>query len=169
MIKQLFLSLACMAVTAGHAQKTPVWQDPQVNQVNREARHAHFFAYENEDLARQADKAKSARFLSMEGKWKFNFVKDHQDAPEGFFALKYDDSKWTDFPVPGLFELNGYGDKIYKNIGYAWGTTFKSNPPYIDLQEHWLCLGNDLQEQSPVYRRDEQLHRFLPPYFRTAC
>ena len=131
MIKQLFLSLACMAVTAGHAQKTPVWQDPQVNQVNREARHAHFFAYENEDLARQADKAKSARFLSMEGKWKFNFVKDHQDAPEGFFALKYDDSKWTDFPVPGLFELNGYGDKIYKNIGYAWGTTFKSNPPYI--------------------------------------
>ena len=131
MIRQLILSLASMAMVSVHAQKTPVWQDPQVNQVNREARHAHFFAYENEDLARQADKAKSARFLSMEGKWKFNFVKDHQDAPEGFFALKYDDSKWTDFPVPGLFELNGYGDKIYKNIGYAWGTTFKSNPPYI--------------------------------------
>ena len=120
-----------MAMVSVHAQKTAVWLDPEVNQVNREARHAHFFAYENEDLARQADKAKSARFLSMEGKWKFNFVKDHQDAPEGFFALKYDDSKWTDFPVPGLFELNGYGDPIYKNMGYAWSTTFKSNPPYI--------------------------------------
>ena len=63
--------------------------------------------------------------------WKFNFVKNHQDAPKDFFGLKYDDSQWVDFPVPGLFEINGYGDRIYKNIGYAWGTTFKSNPPYI--------------------------------------
>ena len=120
-----------MAMVSAYAQKTPVWLDPEVNQVNREARHAHFFAFENQDLAQKGDKAKSARFLSMEGMWKFNFVKDHQNAPEGFYALKYDDSQWVDFPVPGLFELNGYGDKIYKNIGYAWGTTFKSNPPYI--------------------------------------
>ena len=131
MIKQLFLSLACMAMMPVCAQKTSVWLDPEVNQVNREARHAHFFAFENEDLARKGDKAMSARFLSMEGMWKFNFVKDHQNAPEGFYGLKYDDSKWVDFPVPGLFELNGYGDKIYKNVGYSWGTTFKSNPPYI--------------------------------------
>ena len=107
MIKHLFLSLACMAMMPVHAQKTSVWMDPEVNQVNREARHAHFFAYENEDLARQGDKAKSGRFLSMEGMWKFNFVKDHQNAPEGFFGLKYDDSKWVDFPVPGLFEPAG--------------------------------------------------------------
>ena len=58
-------------------------------------------------------------------------MKDHQDAPAGFYGLKYDDSQWTDFPVPGLFELNGYGDKIYKNAGYAWCTTFKNDPPYI--------------------------------------
>jgi len=131
MIKQLFLSFACLVVTSVYAQKASVWLDPQVNQVNREARHAHFFAFENEALAKQGDKAKSGRFLSMEGLWKFNFVKDHQNAPEGFFGLQYDDSQWVDFPVPGLFELNGYGDPIYKNVGYSWGTTFKSNPPYI--------------------------------------
>ena len=131
MIKQLFLSLACMAMMPVHAQKTPAWLNPEVNQVNREARRAHFFAYENEDLARNGDKAQSQRFLSMEGLWKFNFVKDHQKAPAGFFALKYDDSEWVDFPVPGLFELNGYGDPIYKNVGYSWGTTFKSDPPYV--------------------------------------
>jgi len=131
MIKQLFLSMACMAVVTVNAQKAPSWQDPEVNQVNREARHAHFFAFEDEELARQGDKAKSGRYLSMEGLWKFHFVKNHQDASKDFFGLKYDDSKWVDFPVPGLFELNGYGDKIYKNIGYAWATTFKSDPPYI--------------------------------------
>ena len=112
MIKQLFLSMTCLAVTSAYAQKLPVWQDPNVNQVNREVRHAHFFAFESEEMARQGDKSKSERYLSMEGMWKFNFVKNHQDAPAGFYGLKYDDSKWVDFPVPGLFELNGYGDKI---------------------------------------------------------
>ncbi|MBO7539072.1 MAG: DUF4981 domain-containing protein [Prevotella sp.] len=131
-MRKLLLSMACLAAFQSFAaDKTPVWKDPNVNQVNREQRHAHFFAFESEELAKQGDKTKSSRYLSMEGMWKFNFVRNHQDAPKDFFGLKYDDSKWVDFPVPGLFELNGYGDKIYKNMGYAWGTTFKSDPPYI--------------------------------------
>ena len=130
MIRKLVLLCMCGAFTVASAQKTPVWRDASVNQQNREARRAHFFAFENEDKAK-GDKKQSDRYLSMEGKWKFNFVKNHQDAPKGFYALKYDDSKWVDFPVPGLFEIEGYGDKIYKNIGYAWCTTFKNDPPYI--------------------------------------
>ena len=120
--------MAALSVYA--ADKTPVWRDPSVNQQNREPRRAHFFAFENAEKAR-GDKSASERYLSMEGMWKFHFVKDHQNAPKDFFALKYDDSKWVDFPVPGLFEINGYGDKTYKNMGYAWCTTFENNPPYI--------------------------------------
>ena len=130
MIRKLVLLCVCGAFTLANAQKAPVWRDASVNQQNREPRRAHFFAFENEDKAK-GDKKQSERYLSMEGKWKFNFVKNHQDAPKGFYALKYDDSKWVDFPVPGLFEIEGYGDKIYKNMGYAWSTTFKNNPPYI--------------------------------------
>ena len=129
-MKKLLFAIACLASVATFAQKSPAWLDPNVNQQNREPRRAHFFAFENIDKAK-GDKSASARFLSMEGMWKFNFVKNHQDAPKDFFTLKYDDAKWVDFPVPGLFELNGYGDKIYKNMGYAWCTTFESNPPYI--------------------------------------
>ena len=130
MIRKLLLCVVCGAFTMASAQKTPVWRDAGVNQQNRLARHAHFFGFENAEKAK-GDKKQSGRYLSMEGKWKFNFVKNHQDAPQGFYALKYDDSKWTDFPVPGLFEIEGYGDKIYKNMGYAWCTTFKNDPPYI--------------------------------------
>ena len=130
-MRRLLLSIACLvALPMLAADKTPVWKDPSVNQVNREPRRAHFFAFENSDKAR-GDKSASARYLSMEGTWKFCFVKDHQNAPKDFYALKYDDSKWVDFPVPGLFEINGYGDKTYKNMGYAWCTTFENNPPYI--------------------------------------
>ena len=109
----------------------PVWKNPYVNQQNREARRANFFAFESEELAQKGDKTQSQRYLSLEGTWRFNFVKDHNDAPQNFWRTDFDDSKWVDFPVPGLFELNGYGDPIYKNIGYAWGTTFESKPPYI--------------------------------------
>ena len=129
-MKSKVLSLFLLLSLSASAQKLPVWQNPGVNQQNREPRRAHFFAFESADKAK-GDKSASARFLSMEGMWKFHFVKDHQNAPKDFFSLKFDDSKWGDFPVPGLFEVNGYGDKIYKNMGYAWCTTFENNPPYI--------------------------------------
>ena len=132
MLKHLFLSLALLTTAQSYAAAEPEWRDPAVNQINREARRAVFFAFENADLARANDKAKSGRYLSMEGKWRFNFVKDHNLAPKDFFSLKFDDSNWVDFPVPGLFEIEGYGDKIYKNAGYAWCTTFDNNPPFID-------------------------------------
>lgn len=131
MIRQLLVSLVCLSSLTAMADQKPVWQDPQVNQQNREPRRADFFAYENENLAMVGDKTRSSRYLSMEGTWRFNFVKDHNLAPKDFFSLKYDDSEWVDFPVPGLFEIEGYGDKIYKNAGYAWCTTFDNNPPYI--------------------------------------
>ena len=128
----LLLTTAVLMLSAAPAMadQAPEWCNPQINQQNRVARHANFFAFENAEKAK-GDKKQSDRYLSMEGMWKFNFVKNHQDAPKGFFAQKFDDSQWVDFPVPGLFEIEGYGDKIYKNIGYSWGTTFKSNPPFI--------------------------------------
>ena len=131
MLKRLFLSLTAVIAMTATADVKPYWLDPNVNQVNREARRAAFFAYESADKAMAGDKAKSDRYLSMEGAWRFNFVKDHNLAPQSFFALTFDDSGWGTFPVPGLFEIEGYGDKIYKNMGYAWSTTFENNPPYI--------------------------------------
>ena len=119
------------------ADKKPVWQDPAVNQVNREPRHAAFFGYEDAQKAADANKSRSSRYLSMEGKWKFHFVKNYFDRPIGFESLKYDDSQWTEFNVPGLFEINGYGDRIYRNSGYAWSTTFETNPPYIGERDNY--------------------------------
>lgn len=129
------------------AQSESRWQNVNINQQNREPRRANFFAFESLDKAQSFDKKKSANYLSMEGMWKFNFVKDHNKRPANFFTLKYDDSQWKDFPVPGLFELNGYGDATYKNIGYAWATQFDPNPPYI----------SELNNYTGSYRRTFEL------------
>ena len=83
------------------------------------------------------NKAKSDRFLNLAGPWKFLWVKDHNNAPKDFWKTNYDDSKWVDFPVPGLFEIHGYGDPIYKNVGYAWATQFKSNPPFVEEKNNY--------------------------------
>ena len=131
----MVLSLTTASAVA--ADITPEWRNAAVNQQNREARRANFFAFESEDLARAGQKAASSRYLSMEGMWRFCFVKNHQDAPKDFFRVGYDDSAWEDFPVPGLFELNGHGDRIYKNINYAWCTTFDNNPPVVGETENY--------------------------------
>ena len=130
---------AVLLLTAAgvRAADVPEWCNPLVNQQNREPRRANFFAYETEQLARVGQKSRSVRYLSMEGMWRFRFVKNHQDAPRDFWQINYDDSQWEDIPVPGLFELNGHGDRIYKNIGYAWATTFDNNPPYIGETENY--------------------------------
>ena len=147
-IANVSLCLAMLSMSSGAlAQSESRWQNVNINQQNREPRRANFFAFENLEKAQSFDKKKSANYLSMEGMWKFNFVKDHNKRPANFFDLKYDDSQWKDFPVPGLFELNGYGDATYKNIGYAWATQFDPNPPYI----------SELNNYTGSYRRTFEL------------
>lgn len=147
-IANVSLCLAMLSMSSGAlAQSESRWQNVNINQQNREPRRANFFAFENLEKAQSFDKKKSANYLSMEGMWKFNFVKDHNKRPANFFALKYDDSQWKDFPVPGLFELNGYGDATYKNIGYAWATQFAPNPSYI----------SELNNYTGSYRRTFEL------------
>lgn len=138
MFRQLMFSCACLAVLSAEAQKDkPWWLDPEVNEVNTMAPRAAFFAYETENLAKADQKARSERYLSLEGKWKFNFSKDHDKAPRDFYSLKYDDSQWTDFPVPGILELNGYGDTIYSNNGYPWRTQFRPEPPFVEERNNY--------------------------------
>ncbi len=158
MIKQLLLIGVCVSSLTTWAQKQKeYWLDPEVNRVNCEAPRAAFFAYESGDLARANVKSKSSRYLSLEGMWKFNFVKDHDKAPAGFFDLKFDDSAWTEFPVPGLFEILGYGDRIYRNSGYAWNLQFDSNPPYIEEKNNYT--GSYRREfEIPADWKGEQIY-----------
>lgn len=138
MFKHITALLLCSLALQAHGQdQKENWLNPLVNRVNCEAPRSDFFAFENAALAQKADKTASKRFLSLEGMWKFKFVKDHQNRPKNFYEVGYDDASWENFPVPGLFELNGHGDPIYKNVGYAWATQFKNNPPYVPEKNNY--------------------------------
>ena len=126
MMKKLMMLLtAGMMQLSLCAQSFTEWHDMAVNGVNRLVNHTSFFAFENEALAKQGDWKSSDRFLSLHGDWKFNWVEHANDRPADFFRPDYDDTQWGKMPVPGIWELNGYGDPEYVNIGFAWRGHFQ--------------------------------------------
>ena len=111
-------------------------EDLDVNELNRLPLHTTFFAYENEALALQGDRTKSKNFLSLHGTWKFNWVENRDQRPADFFEPNLDDSSWGTIPVPGIWEMNGYGDPIYVNPGFAWKTHFDGKPPRVPVKDN---------------------------------
>ena len=126
-----YLSLALgILVTAASAQTFKEWQDPEVNAVNRLPMHTTFFGYESVEASMQAPEA-SARYLSINGDWKFSWQRDAVDYRSDFFKPTFSDADWKTIPVPGCWELYGYGDPQYTNIAYAWARQHENTPPLV--------------------------------------
>lgn len=103
---------------SAYAAKTelPDWQNPQVIQRNRIPMSSYF----------ETDGLK----LSLNGTWDFCWYESIDSRSKDFFTENFDASSWDTMPVPGLWELNGYGDPVYKNVGWAWSGHYKNNPPF---------------------------------------
>ncbi|MCW3805635.1 glycoside hydrolase family 2 TIM barrel-domain containing protein [Plebeiibacterium marinum] len=127
MIKKIFFGALILLGPGLFAQK---WQDPNVNAINRADMHSSFFAYESETAANGCQKS-SENYLSLNGTWNFNWVKNAWQRPTDYYKVGYNDQDWGKMPVPGVWELNGYGDPQYVNIGYAWRSQYKNNPPIV--------------------------------------
>ena len=129
-MKHIFLSvllaLACLSASAQGE-----WQDPTVNAVNRSPMHTSYFAYAPGEAFVQEE---SSNYMTLNGIWKFYWVADSDMRPTDFHKVGLNDSVWDDMPVPGVWELNGYGDPIYLNVGYAWREQFRNNPPQVPVQ-----------------------------------
>lgn len=130
-MKKLLLILCAGWSMTTFAQQRE-WQDPEKNGINREPSRASYFAYPDDQSARRGVKEESPNFMSLNGLWKFNWVRDLEQRPVDFYKPDFEDQYWVDFPVPGVWELNGYGDAVYKNVGYAWANQFRSNPPLVE-------------------------------------
>ena len=121
----IFKRLALVALAAvsmdisAYSAKTkelPDWQNPQVVQRNRLPMSSYF----------ETDGLK----LSLSGTWDFRWYETIDSRSRDFYALSYDASDWDTMPVPGMWELNGYGHPVYKNVGWAWSGHYQNNPPF---------------------------------------
>jgi beta-galactosidase len=124
-----------LAITLAKTQSLPTeLQALEIVSLNRMPMRASAFAYENVVIAGKGEKEKSRYFLSLNGLWKFKWVKDPRERPLDFFKVGYDDGKWDNFRVPANWELNGYGLPIYVNQAYEFAgkklTGKDLNPPF---------------------------------------
>lgn len=101
------------------------WQDPEIVQENRLPMSATFVTDQQETV-------------SLDGMWKFAWSESLDGRTEGFEAVAFDDSSWGTIPVPGMWELNGYGDPVYVNVGYAWRGLSGTNPPVVPVEHNHL-------------------------------
>ncbi len=128
MRKIAIILAALAAVLPGRAQKKAKmepWQDPNVFEENRMPMRATFTTDQQESL-------------SLNGIWKFNWNETIEGRTKGFEAVGYDDSSWKTMPVPGMWELNGFGDPLYVNVGYAWRGHYDNNPPYPPTERNYV-------------------------------
>lgn len=159
MNKRLFvtLSMAGLAMVAFGARKPKAaikssvktvvqqptfteWHDLQVNEINRLPLHTMHFAYDPNDFpgtgAEYLDKKKSMNYLSLEGTWKFNWVANADERPTDFYKTDLDDSKWNNIQMPGNWEMLGYGQPEYVNVGFAWRGHFDQQPPAVPTKDN---------------------------------
>ena len=126
-MRKFLCALALCLVFTGNAPASesnlPDWQNPGIVERNREPMTAFF----------QTDGLR----VNLNGQWKFCWYESIDSRSKDFFNPSYDDAAWDEMPVPGMWELNGYGDPVYKNIGYAWHGHYKDNPPYPAMEHNY--------------------------------
>ena len=142
----VLLSLALQAQEDRYDQLT----NPKLTSINKEAPRSTFTSYATEEDAIVNDRTNGASRLSLNGKWKFNYVENFADRPTDFMNVRTEVNRWPDINVPGNWELQGFGTPIYVNQPYEFCSKGyepywdKPNPPYVP--KDWNPTG--------TYRRD---------------
>ena len=112
---------ACLSLSAKPAKN--YWENPGHFQENRMEMTASFHIV-------------NPKTVNLNGIWKFQWFESLGEQQKDFYKTDLDDSKWGEMPVPGMWELNGYGDPIYINQPYPWVSFWKNNPPYVPSEHN---------------------------------
>ncbi len=118
----------------------PDWENPAIFAVGKLPARASGFPYESRALALEDRPDRSARFLTLNGQWKFAFSPNADTRPIGFERPDFDVSGWASIKVPADWQAEGYDQARYNN----WRYPFTADRPLIP------------HESNPVgsYRRD---------------
>lgn len=103
-------------------------KDPAIVEINKMPARSTFYNFESKVLAKNNSISASKYYRSLNGDWKFNWVRDPADRPTQFYQVDFDDSDWKMIPVPSNWEINGYGVPIYLNHPYEF--SYSPDPPH---------------------------------------
>jgi len=129
---------------------SPDWENPHVFGINKEPGRATFTPFPDESSAMREDQG-SPWVDSLDGTWKFHWVKSPDLRPINFYKPDFDVSSWKQIPVPSNWEMQGYGTPIYTNITYP----FKRDAPRVtDTPDDHSWTAYDQRDPVGSYRRE---------------
>ncbi len=102
------------------------WENPEIFNVGQERPRSNFMIFDDKSKVGKAWE-ESPFYQSLNGKWKFNWVRKPVDRPIDFYKTDFDTSNWKEINVPANWEIEGFGVPIYVNDRYP----FERNPPFI--------------------------------------
>jgi beta-galactosidase len=110
--------------TSVNAKNVPKndWENPSMFNQNKEAPHASMMPFSSIDNALTKKHKASVYYKSLNGTWKFNWVRKPADRPKEFYKPSFDVSQWDDIKVPSNWEVEGYGVPIYCNHQYEFAS-----------------------------------------------
>ncbi len=132
----LILALVFAGINVSGQSKQMDWENPEVFGINRELPHVNTVSFSDKESAVEKKINESEYYKSLNGIWKFNWVKKPSDRPMDFYKEDYDVNQWDDIAVPANWEREGYGIPIYTNVKYP----FTKNPPFI--HHDWNPVGS---------------------------
>jgi len=143
---KIFAAVFIFVIPAGARD----WENPRIIGRNKEPAHCTLMPYSDIESARMGEREDSQWFISLNGKWKFNWVGNPEERPADFYKIGYDITGWDVIKVPSNWQLEGYGTPIYSNVPYP----FKADPPRVTTTppENYTCF----KTRNPVgsYRRE---------------
>ncbi len=139
MKKNLFLSLIALCLLPAALAAQPEWQSQYAIGKNKLEPHAYVWSYETADALRSGNYEQSPYYMSLNGTWKFHWVKNPDLRPKDFYKPSFYTGGWADINVPGNWERQGYGTAIYVNETYEFDDplfNFRKNPPLVPYEEN---------------------------------
>ena len=133
------MMLAVLVIIPAAAQQRPEWQSQYAVGLNKLNPHAYVWPYATAADVQKGAYEESPYYMSLNGKWKFHWVKNPDTRPKDFYKPSFYTGGWADINVPGNWERQGYGTAIYVNETYEFDDkmfNFKKNPPLVPSEEN---------------------------------
>lgn len=115
------------------------WENPQALALNKEQPRATFYPFADTQSALKIfPEADSKYWKSLDGNWKFHWVKTPAERPVDFYKKDFDVSAWDEIPVPSNWNVVGISQK--GNGFHKYGLPIYVNQPVIF--EHEVKVGD---------------------------
>lgn len=141
-----------------NAQTGKEWDNPKITSVNREVAHTLSIPFASTSDVKNNNMSESPYFLSLDGTWKFHWVKNPTLASTAFCAKDYNDATWGNIDVPASWQVYGirnnkaWDKPLYCNVAYPFSFNESTYSVMAD-RPSWFQYNSNMPNPVGTYRR----------------